>query len=133
MLHTIRLQHSEALQLTTLTHCTPTPPPPPPEFYSTTQHQRGGGVQIPHPSAPPRPLRDWAKFCSRLSANQKCSLAPLAPVSSGQKSFLWPFALHYFGTSRGGWGVSPPPPPFKSPSAPQTLHTPCHCLSSKAK
>ena len=87
----------------------------PSEFHVTTQHRLGGGgFQIPPP-----PKHNWAKLCSALSANQKFSLAPSAPISLDQKFSSAPLppltTQHHRG---GGGGLDPPPHPPRTPLPP---------------
>ena len=52
-----------------------------PGLLLTIRHHFGGGTAPPppwtHPSHPPHPLKDWAKFSFRPLANQNVSLAPI--------------------------------------------------------
>ena len=94
----------------------------------------GMGAPPTHlPWTPPPPaVKDWAKFSSSPLADQKFSIAPLAPISSDKKfssallapletqhhhtqtypppALLWG---HCEGCPYGVWGLfsSPPPPP----------------------
>ena len=66
---------------------------------ATTAAAAGGGGELPHhpPSPPPLTyppplLKDWSKFSSGPLANQKFSLAPLAPISLNQQFSSTPSA-----------------------------------------
>ena len=114
-------------------------PPPPPGLLLTTRHHLGGGGDgkgVPdhtpsplgptiHPSTPV-PLKHWAKFSSRPLADQKFSLAPLAPISLDQKFSSVRLQLS---TTCGGGGVLDPPPPLKG-ALPPPPPPPLQCVST---
>ena len=83
----------------------PVSPPPPPHSAPLGK----GASHTTHPPTITPPLKYWAKFSSRPSADQKISLAPLVPISSDQKFSSAPLGPlktqhHSGGRSEAGYG-----------------------------
>ena len=94
---------------------------------STDTRNKNGAIPCAPP--PPPPQKNWAKFYSRPSADQKFSLAPLAPIHLDQKIFLTPLASKKTQEHWGGGGGGTRKPIFflhfvlTAPCAkPETLH-----------
>ena len=64
----------------------------------------GGGPTPPPPPSWSAPLSDWAKNFPGPLGNQNFSLAPLAPVSLGQKVSSAPLKTQHHGGGGGIWG-----------------------------
>ena len=95
-----------------------TPPPRALVHNSAPLGAGGGGDPTPPTQHPPK---DWAKFSSGPSADQKFSLAPLAPISSDQKFSSAPLKISTTGGGGGGGLRQKTPAPTSStPSTPAT-------------
>ena len=77
-------------------------PPRQGSFLQLNTTEGGRGSHTTPPPAPPPLLKDWAKFSSGPSANQKFSLVPAAPNSLDQRFSSAPLKTQHRAGGGGG-------------------------------